>query len=75
MGTICWRWLNYVSRKMVNHYPRANVLLRRAQLIANGGNNENLFRAAMGDSPSMSFVPAFNEDYDVTIFNDYASFA
>ncbi|KAF9443812.1 alpha/beta-hydrolase [Macrolepiota fuliginosa MF-IS2] len=44
-------------------------------LIANGGDNEGLFRAAMGDSPSLSFVPAFNEDYDVQIFNQYASFA
>jgi len=45
------------------------------QLIANGGNNEGLFRAAMGDSPSLNFVPAFNEDYDVEIYNQYSSFA
>lgn len=75
MGRICWSWLNYVSRKIINHHLRMNVHLRRKQLIANGGDNENLFHAAMGDSPSLSFVPVFDEDYDVTLFDDYAGFA
>ncbi|PPR05920.1 hypothetical protein CVT26_008814 [Gymnopilus dilepis] len=44
-------------------------------LIANGGNNEGLFHAAMGDSPSLSFVPAFNEPYDEGIFEQFAEFA
>ncbi|KXN82734.1 Lipase 2 [Leucoagaricus sp. SymC.cos] len=44
-------------------------------LLANGGDTEGLFHAAMGDSPSLSFVPSFNEDYDIDIFNQYANFA
>ncbi|KAF8150598.1 alpha/beta-hydrolase [Crassisporium funariophilum] len=45
------------------------------QLIGNGGNDEGLFRAAMGDSPSLSFVPAFDGTYDQGIFDQFASFA
>ncbi|KXN87286.1 Lipase 2 [Leucoagaricus sp. SymC.cos] len=46
-----------------------------SQLIANGGDTEGLFHAAMGDSPSLSFVPSFNEDYDINLFNQYAELA
>ncbi|TFK39011.1 alpha/beta-hydrolase, partial [Crucibulum laeve] len=45
------------------------------QLIANSGNNEGLFHAAMGDSPSLSFVPGFSEPYVENIFMQFASFA
>lgn len=44
-------------------------------LIANGGDNEGLFRAAMGDSPSLNFMPTFDEEYDEDIFTQYAGFA
>jgi hypothetical protein len=43
--------------------------------MADGGNNQNLFRAAMGDSPSLSFMPLFNESYDQDIFTQFAGFA
>ncbi|KAF9561066.1 alpha/beta-hydrolase [Agrocybe pediades] len=45
------------------------------QLIANKGDHEGLFRAAMGDSPSLSFVPAFNEAYDEGIYQQFATLA
>ncbi|KDR82334.1 hypothetical protein GALMADRAFT_817280 [Galerina marginata CBS 339.88] len=45
------------------------------QLVANGGNEEGLFRAAMGDSPSLSFVPLFNESYDEGIYQQFADLA
>ncbi|TFK61494.1 alpha/beta-hydrolase [Pluteus cervinus] len=44
-------------------------------LIANGGDPQGLFRAAMGDSPSLSFTPFFNESYVENIFDQVASFA
>jgi hypothetical protein len=45
------------------------------QIIGNGGNNEGLFRAAMGDSPSLNFQPDGTGDYANAIFNQYAGFA
>ncbi|KAF5352026.1 hypothetical protein D9758_009417 [Tetrapyrgos nigripes] len=44
-------------------------------LIAQGGNNEGLFHAAMGDSPSLTFTPFATGDYLEGIFSQYASFA
>jgi carboxylesterase type B len=44
-------------------------------LIANGGNEEGLFRAAMGDSPSLSFVPSFDQSYDEGIYEQFADLA
>ncbi|PPQ93082.1 hypothetical protein CVT25_003114 [Psilocybe cyanescens] len=43
------------------------------QLVAKGGDNEGLFHAAMGDSPSMSFTPQFNQAYDEGIFQQFAN--
>ncbi|KAF5365993.1 hypothetical protein D9758_006699 [Tetrapyrgos nigripes] len=42
-------------------------------LLANGGNPEGLFHAAMGDSPSLSFTPSFDSDYIEGIFNLFSS--
>ncbi|CAA7269132.1 unnamed protein product [Cyclocybe aegerita] len=43
-------------------------------LLANNGNNEGLFRAAIGDSPPLTFVPAYNETYVEGVFTQFASF-
>ncbi|KAH9480168.1 Lipase 1 [Psilocybe cubensis] len=45
------------------------------QLVAKGGDNEGLFHAAMGDSPSMSFTPEFDQAYDEGIFQQFADLA
>ncbi|KAF8895157.1 Alpha/Beta hydrolase protein [Infundibulicybe gibba] len=45
------------------------------QLLGNGGDNEGLFRAAMGDSPSLNFPPLFNSAYDEGIFEQFATLA
>ncbi|RDB24352.1 hypothetical protein Hypma_008425 [Hypsizygus marmoreus] len=44
-------------------------------LLGNGGNNEGLFRAAMGDSPSLSFLPSFTDAYVQGIFDQVSAFA
>ncbi|KAJ3716496.1 alpha/beta-hydrolase [Lentinula raphanica] len=44
-------------------------------LIANGGDQEGLFRAAMGDSSSLSFMPDFDSDYLNGVFDLFAGFA
>ncbi|KAF5315421.1 hypothetical protein D9619_007425 [Psilocybe cf. subviscida] len=44
-------------------------------LIANNGNNEGLFRAAMGDSPSLSFTPPSDGTYIQAVFDQFAGFA
>ncbi|KAF8969005.1 alpha/beta-hydrolase [Flammula alnicola] len=44
-------------------------------LMASGGDEGNLFRAAMGDSPSLSFMPLFNQSYDQDIFQQFSGFA
>ncbi|THV05669.1 alpha/beta-hydrolase [Dendrothele bispora CBS 962.96] len=44
-------------------------------LLANGGDAGGLFHAAMGDSPSLSFTPAFDGDYIEGIFNFFSSSA
>ncbi|KAJ3512388.1 hypothetical protein NLJ89_g3546 [Agrocybe chaxingu] len=43
-------------------------------LIANGGNHEGLFRAAMGDSPSLSYLPAYNDAYVEGIYQKFVGF-
>ncbi|KAF7291793.1 Carboxylic ester hydrolase [Mycena chlorophos] len=43
-------------------------------LIANGGTNGNLFRAAMGDSPSLSFLPEYNSTYIEGIYSQFVDF-
>ncbi|KIK68255.1 hypothetical protein GYMLUDRAFT_91814 [Collybiopsis luxurians FD-317 M1] len=44
-------------------------------LIANGGDEEGLFRASMGDSASLSYMPDFNSDYLDDVFDLFAGFA
>ncbi|KAG6908681.1 hypothetical protein DXG01_003695 [Tephrocybe rancida] len=39
------------------------------------GNAGGLFRAAMGDSPSLSFLPSYNDTYTEGIFKQFANFA
>ncbi|KAJ7599071.1 alpha/beta-hydrolase [Mycena floridula] len=43
------------------------------QLVGHSGNNSNLFRGAIGDSPSLSFTPAYNDPYIESIYSDFAS--
>ncbi|KAK1231990.1 hypothetical protein PQX77_004886, partial [Marasmius sp. AFHP31] len=43
------------------------------QLLANNGDSEGLFRAAMGDSPSLSFTPPSDGDYIQSVFDDMVS--
>ncbi|KAF7300956.1 Carboxylic ester hydrolase [Mycena indigotica] len=45
------------------------------QLIGNGGKNANLFRAAMGDSPSLNFAPDYNSDFVQGLFSQFVGFA
>ncbi|KNZ81847.1 Lipase 1 [Termitomyces sp. J132] len=45
------------------------------QLLGEGGDTQGLFRAAMGDSPSLSFMPAFNDSYVEEIFQQFVTFA
>ncbi|KAL0066490.1 hypothetical protein AAF712_006533 [Marasmius tenuissimus] len=42
-------------------------------LLANNGDSEGLFRAAMGDSPSLSFTPPSDGDYIQSVFDDIVS--
>ncbi|KAF5392870.1 hypothetical protein D9757_000867 [Collybiopsis confluens] len=44
-------------------------------LIANGGDQKGLFRASMGDSASLSFMPDFDSDYMNNVFDLFANFA
>ncbi|KAE9392634.1 alpha/beta-hydrolase [Gymnopus androsaceus JB14] len=44
-------------------------------LIANGGDQEGLFHAAMGDSVSLSYMPDCDSDYHSDIFALFAGFA
>ncbi|KAG7448757.1 alpha/beta-hydrolase [Guyanagaster necrorhizus] len=43
------------------------------QVVANGGDTEGLFVAAMGDSPSMTFMPAYDSEYIEGIFTDFVA--
>ena len=45
------------------------------QLVANGGDNQGLFRAAIGDSASLSAVPRYNESYVEGIYTQFAGLA
>ncbi|KAK0205335.1 Alpha/Beta hydrolase protein [Desarmillaria ectypa] len=45
------------------------------QVMANGGENEGLFHAAMGDSPSMNYMPLYNDSYPEELFSQFASLA
>ncbi|KAK7458075.1 hypothetical protein VKT23_009981 [Stygiomarasmius scandens] len=45
------------------------------QLIANDGDSENLFHAAIGDSPSMTLTPPAPGQYVDDLFDAYAKFA
>lgn len=42
-------------------------------LLAEGGNPSGLFRAAMGDSPSLSFLPSYTDSYVEEVFDQFAS--
>ncbi|KAF8802083.1 alpha/beta-hydrolase [Phlegmacium glaucopus] len=44
-------------------------------LIANGGNDQGLFRSAIADSPSLSDTPLYNSAYIEGIYQQYAKFA
>ncbi|KIK66281.1 hypothetical protein GYMLUDRAFT_157517 [Collybiopsis luxurians FD-317 M1] len=44
-------------------------------LIANGGDNEGLFHASMGDSTPLTFMPSCESDYVDAILAQFASFA
>ncbi|ESK89451.1 triacylglycerol lipase [Moniliophthora roreri MCA 2997] len=44
-------------------------------LIGNNGDDEGLFHAAMGDSPSLSYLPAWNSEYLETIFDQVVFYA
>ncbi|KAF5352029.1 hypothetical protein D9758_009418 [Tetrapyrgos nigripes] len=44
-------------------------------LMANGGDSEGLFHAAMGDSPSLTPTPAASGDFLEALFTQYASLA
>ncbi|KAK0203569.1 Alpha/Beta hydrolase protein [Desarmillaria ectypa] len=43
------------------------------QVVTNGGDIEGLFVAAIGDSSSMSFTPAYDSDYVKEIFTDFTA--
>ncbi|THU95554.1 alpha/beta-hydrolase [Dendrothele bispora CBS 962.96] len=45
------------------------------QLMANDGDSEGLFHAAIGDSPSMTLTPSAPGDYVNDLFDAYAGFA
>ncbi|KAK0194391.1 alpha/beta-hydrolase, partial [Armillaria mellea] len=45
------------------------------QVMANGGDNEGLFHAAMGDSPSMNYMPLYSDNYPEELFSRFASLA
>ncbi|CAA7269129.1 unnamed protein product [Cyclocybe aegerita] len=42
-------------------------------LVADGGNNEGLFRAVMGNSPSLSYIPAYNSTYVENLYDKFVS--
>uniref|UniRef100_A0A8H7XU31 Carboxylic ester hydrolase n=1 Tax=Psilocybe cubensis TaxID=181762 RepID=A0A8H7XU31_PSICU len=44
-------------------------------LMANNGDTEGLFHAAIMDSPPLVYTPAFNDDYDEGIFQQFAELA
>ncbi|KAH9480174.1 Lipase 1 [Psilocybe cubensis] len=44
-------------------------------LMANGGDTEGLFHAAIMDSPPLVYTPAFNDAYDEDIFQQFAQLA
>lgn len=41
-------------------------------LMGNGGDNEGLFHQAMGDSPSLNFLPPYNNGAVETLYLQYA---
>ncbi|KAG5633854.1 hypothetical protein H0H81_004773 [Sphagnurus paluster] len=45
------------------------------QLLGEGGNSKNLFRAAIGDSPSLNFLPSYTDTYVEGILEQFATFA
>ncbi|THU89694.1 hypothetical protein K435DRAFT_865034 [Dendrothele bispora CBS 962.96] len=45
------------------------------KLLVNGVDNESLFHAAMGGSPSLSVTPDFNSTEVESLFNQFAAFA
>ncbi|KAF8076133.1 Alpha/Beta hydrolase protein [Lyophyllum atratum] len=48
---------------------------QRKLLLGEGGNSGGLFHAAMGDSPSLNFMPSYIDTYVETILEQFASFA
>ncbi|KAJ7062789.1 alpha/beta-hydrolase [Mycena amicta] len=45
------------------------------QLIGNGGANRHLFHQAMGDSPSLSFLPEYNSNFIQDLYSQFIGFA
>lgn len=45
------------------------------QLIGNRGHQGNLFHGAMGDSPSLSFTPNYNDPFIEELFQEYSTHA
>lgn len=44
-------------------------------LIGDGGANGNLFHQAMGDSPSLSYLPDYNDPFSEGLFTQFAGLA
>ena len=76
MGSIRWRGIDiFPGIFLFNLYHDTISWIACIKLIANGGDNEGLFRAVMGDSPSLSFVPPFDGSYVTSIYQQFAGFA
>lgn len=45
------------------------------QLMAEGGQNKNLFHQAMGDSPPLIYLPQYTDAYIEDLFTQFAGLA
>lgn len=78
MGRVSRRRLDYVPSTYDDDFPGFFLSYENdsvLQLIAKGGNAKGLFNGAMGDSPSLSFVPSHKSAYVQNIFHDFSSAA